>query len=412
MQQIIIEIVFFTVLAAIILSFWALMTYVWKPKRRWPGWVAYLLFIVAWFSAVRYFFLHQVELFGTLYYLWFTLFRTESYAFVFSLFLAVPALFLLAILYAIVNRIARRWAKYKSQKVTETIGSEQQDRVVSDPIGRRNFFRTVGAVVPLAALGGSSYAAFVGQHEIAITHEQFGYTNLPDGLKHYKIVQLSDIHVGPSIDLDDFDEILALALKEKPNRVVITGDLIDRVAWLPQVCEKLTAFSKQIPNGVDYILGNHEYHYDVHHIVESIKKKTPLNVLINSNIQIMGGKQPVYIAGVAYDNKRNKDNREAMITTALSGIPAHAFVILLAHHPEFFEEAIERNIPLTLAGHTHGGQIVLFDRPIVPTGTPYTKGRYTEKNSVCYVNNGTGHWFPVRVNCPREITVITFFDGK
>ena len=120
MQQIIIEIVFFTVLAAIILSFWALMTYVWKPKRRWPGWVAYLLFIVAWFSAVRYFFLHQVELFGTLYYLWFTLFRTESYAFVFSLFLAVPALFLLAILYAIVNRIARRWAKYKSQKVTGT----------------------------------------------------------------------------------------------------------------------------------------------------------------------------------------------------------------------------------------------------------------------------------------------------
>ena len=44
-------------------------------------------------------------------------------------------------------------------------------------------------------------------------------------------------------------------------------------------------------------------------------------------------------------------------------------------------------------------------------GTPYVKGRYTEKNSVCYVNNGSGHWFPIRINCPREITVITFFDG-
>jgi len=49
--------------------------------------------------------------------------------------------------------------------------------------------------------------------------------------------------------------------------------------------------------------------------------------------------------------------------------------------------------------------------PWVPIGTPYVKGRYTEKNSVCYVNNGSGHWFPIRINCPREITVITFFDG-
>ena len=61
-----------------------------------------------------------------------------------------------------------------------------------------------------------SYAAYVGQHEIEVTHESFGYTNLPPGLKDYKIVQLSDIHVGPSIDLDDLDEILKLALVEKP----------------------------------------------------------------------------------------------------------------------------------------------------------------------------------------------------
>ncbi len=98
-----------------------------------------------------------------------------------------------------------------------------------------------------------------------------------------------------------------------------------------------------------------------------------MNILVNSNIQIMGGKQPVYIAGVAYDNDREKEKREAMIDKALSGIPDYAFVILLAHHPEFFEEAIERKIPLTLSGHTHGGQIVFMGMPLVPTGTPYTK---------------------------------------
>ncbi|MDU3277692.1 MAG: metallophosphoesterase, partial [Veillonella sp.] len=182
-------------------------------------------------------------------------------------------------------------------------------------------------------------------------------------------------------------------------------------AWLPQVCERLTTFAKQIPYGVDFILGNHEYHHDVNKVLDELKHNTPMNILVNSNIQIMGGKQPVYIAGVAYDNDREKEKREAMIDKALSGIPDYAFVILLAHHPEFFEEAIERKIPLTLSGHTHGGQIVFMGMPLVPTGTPYTKGRYVEEQSVCYVNNGSGHWFPIRINCPREITVITFFDG-
>ena len=391
-MQLIINIVFLVVLAIAFLGFWGLYLYLWKPKKLWPAWLAYILVVASWFCAVRYYFLYQVDLYGTPWYEWLNLFRTESYGVVFAIFLCIPVFIILALIYALVNRI--------SHKVP-----------VEERTGRRAFFRTVGTLVPLAAMGGAGYAAYEGQREIVVTHESFGYTNLPPGLVDYKIVQLSDIHIGPSIDLDDFDEILRLALLEHPNRVVITGDLIDKIQWLPEVCDRLKVFAKQIPDGVDYILGNHEFHHDVNKIVDDIKTKTPLNVLINDNIQIMGGKQPVYIAGVSYDNERRKENREAMIDKALSGIPNNAFVILLAHHPEFFDEAIERNVPLTLAGHTHGGQIILFGMPWAPIGTPYVKGRYTEKNSVCYVNNGSGHWFPIRINCPREITVITFFDG-
>lgn len=391
-MQLIINIVFLVVLAIAFLGFWGLYLYLWKPKKLWPAWLAYILVVAGWFCAVRYYFLYQVDLYGTPWYEWLNLFRTESYGVVFAIFLCIPVFIILALIYALVNRI--------SHKVP-----------VEERTGRRAFFRTVGTLVPLAAMGGAGYAAYEGQREIVVTHESFGYTNLPPGLIDYKIVQLSDIHIGPSIDLDDFDEILRLALLEHPNRVVITGDLIDKIQWLPEVCDRLKVFAKQIPDGVDYILGNHEFHHDVNKIVDDIKTKTPLNVLINDNIQIMGGKQPVYMAGVSYDNERRKENREAMIDKALSGIPNNAFVILLAHHPEFFDEAIERNVPLTLSGHTHGGQIILFGMTWVPIGTPYVKGRYTEKNSVCYVNNGSGHWFPIRINCPREITVITFFDG-
>ena len=391
-MQLIINIVFLVVLAIAFLGFWGLYLYLWKPKKLWPAWLAYILVVASWFYVVRYYFLYQVDLYGTPWYEWLNLFRTESYGVVFAIFLCIPVFIILALIYALVNRI--------SHKVP-----------VEERTGRRAFFRTVGTLVPLAAMGGAGYAAYEGQREIVVTHESFGYTNLPPGLIDYKIVQLSDIHIGPSIDLDDFDEILRLALLEHPNRVVITGDLIDKIQWLPEVCNRLKVFAKQIPDGVDYILGNHEFHHDVNKIVDDIKTKTPLNVLINDNIQIMGGKQPVYIAGVSYDNERRKENREAMIDKALSSIPNNAFIILLAHHPEFFDEAIERNVPLTLSGHTHGGQIILFGMSWVPIGTPYVKGRYTEKNSVCYVNNGSGHWFPIRINCPREITVITFFDG-
>lgn len=335
-MQLIINIVFLVVLTIAFLGFWGLYLYLWKPKKLWPAWLAYILVVAGWFCAVRYYFLYQVDLYGTPWYEWLNLFRTESYGVVFAIFLCIPVFIILALIYALVNRI--------SHKVP-----------VEERTGRRAFFRTVGTLVPLATMGGAGYAAYEGQREIVVTHESFGYTNLPSGLADYKIVQLSDIHIGPSIDLDDFDEILRLALLEHPNRVVITGDLIDKIQWLPEVCDRLKVFAKQIPDGVDYILGNHEFHHDVNKIVDDIKTKTPLNVLINDNIQIMGGKQPVYIAGVSYDNERRKENREAMIDKALSGIPNNAFVILLAHHPEFFDEAIERNVPLTLSGHTHGG---------------------------------------------------------
>lgn len=391
-MRVLFNIIFFTILSVGLVGFWILFLNLWKPKKKWPAWIGYILIIGGWLAAVVYYMMYQADLFGTQYYPLMNLFRTESYGFLMGLFLAIPVFILLGILYWIVNKIFDK--------------TPEENRT-----GRRAFFRTAATLVPLATVGGSSYAAFAGQHEIVVTHESFGYTNLPEGLKNYKIVQLSDIHIGPCIDLDDFDEILKMALIEKPNRVVITGDLIDRLDWLPQVCERLTTFTKQIPDGVDYILGNHEYHHDVNKVLDELKMNTPMNVLVNSNIQIMGGRQPVYIAGVAYDNKREKEERERFMEKALSGIPDYAFVILLAHHPEFFEEAIERNIPLTLSGHTHGGQIVLFGMPMVPIGTPYVKGRYVEKNSVCYVNNGSGHWFPIRINCPREITVITFFDG-
>ena len=112
-------------------------------------------------------------------------------------------------------------------------------------------------------------------------------------------------------------------------------------------------------------------------------------------------------------NERRKENREAMIDRALSGIPNNAFCYsLLAHHPEFFDEAIRTQCAINLVQPLLTfGQIILFGMPWVPIGTPYVKGRYTEKNRRMLRKQritDTGSLFVLTV---REITVITFFDG-
>ena len=91
----------------------------------------------------------------------------------------------------------------------------------------------------------------------------------------------------------------------------------------------------------------------------------------------------------------------------MKGIPENGYPILLAHHPNFIPEAFRRKIPLTLSGHTHGGQINLWGMNLVPVYKPYWKGLYEEQELFAYVSRGSGHWFPVRLNCAREVTVFT-----
>jgi uncharacterized protein len=85
-----------------------------------------------------------------------------------------------------------------------------------------------------------------------------------------------------------------------------------------------------------------------------------------------------------------------------------AFPILLAHHPHAFDTAAAAGIPLTLAGHTHGGQIHVSDQVgFGPWIFRYWSGQYRLADSVCVVSNGTGNWFPVRVNAPAELIHLT-----
>lgn len=112
------------------------------------------------------------------------------------------------------------------------------------------------------------------------------------------------------------------------------------------------------------------------------------------------------LVGIVWDRNEEKTAQSVDVVAALRD-PA-AFPILLAHHPHAFDRAVEHKIPLTLAGHTHGGQVMLTSK-IGPGSAMYRywSGIYQKAGQALVVSNGTGNWFPIRINAPAEIIHLT-----
>ena len=279
----------------------------------------------------------------------------------------------------------------------------------NDPIhiGRRNFFKRTAVVVPAVVGVTGSVAAFQGNNELQLRRLQLSLKDRPEMMKGYKIGQLSDVHIGPFIGMDKLKEMVNAIASEHPHRLVITGDLIDDLAYLDEVADYLDSRVQDFPDGIDYILGNHEYRVDVERVWKRLSQ-TKMHMYRNSHQQILGGPRPVYLVGMDYHFKDDvQEENVRLLDKAMKGMPDNAYPILLAHHPNFIPEAFRWHIPLTLSGHTHGGQINLWGMNLVPVYKPYWKGLYEEQGLFAYVSRGSGHWFPVRMNCPREVTVFT-----
>ena len=274
-------------------------------------------------------------------------------------------------------------------------------------VSRRNFFKRTAVVVPAVVGVTGSVAAFQGNNELQLRKIQLALKDRPEVLKGYKIGQLSDIHIGPFIGMDKLKEMIDAVASEQPNRLVITGDLIDDLGYLDEVADYLDGRVKDFPDGIDYILGNHEYRVDVERVWKRLSQ-TKMHMYRNSHKKILDGPKPVYLVGMDYHFKDDVQGENVRaLDEAMKGIPENGYPILLAHHPNFIPEAFRRKIPLTLAGHTHGGQINLWGMNLVPVYKPYWKGLYEEQGLFAYVSRGSGHWFPVRLNCAREVTVFT-----
>ncbi len=296
----------------------------------------------------------------------------------------------------------------------KTAAADEEAAAPAGPgMTRRVFLRQALAAVPLAALGTGAQGVFGAQTELAVVRQAVVVADLPANLDGFRIGQVSDTHVGPYFDLARLDTVLTRLAAEKPDVVVMTGDFIDDLGLLEPAVARLAALQSSVPHGVYFCMGNHEYFRDPG-LVRAEMQRRGIKILVDANALIVPGSRPLYLLGVDYPavyiGRRSlgvsADKREKCFRAAGRGVPPEAVRVLIAHHSDFLFDGFAAKVPLTLAGHTHGGQVVIAGMPLLRF-QHYNRGMFRENGVYGYVSSGAGHWMPFRLGCPPEISVFT-----
>jgi len=228
-----------------------------------------------------------------------------------------------------------------------------------------------------------------------------------------RLVAISDLHVGsPYITLDKLEHMVERINTEQPDVIVMLGDyvveeMVGGHVIAPEVfAEKLKGL--RAPGGVIAVLGNHDWDYDGNAIKQAFER-VGIRVLENEATAIEHHGRSIWFAGMADYWRRNPE-----VEKALSQVPPDAPVIALTHNPDIFQRMPAR-VSLTMAGHTHGGQVnfPFFGRPVVPSdfGQRYAIGHIEEDRRHLFVTTGIGtSGLPVRFRVPPEIAVVTIVN--
>jgi len=224
------------------------------------------------------------------------------------------------------------------------------------------------------------------------------------GLDGLRIAFVSDVHAGSYMDQDDLCGLFDAVARQQPDMVCLGGDLINTRACEVRMYE---AALRRIdpPLGVFAVPGNHDHFWGKElGCWQDQLEGYGVTVLNNGGQRIERGGDTLWLAGV--DDLTEGD---PSLPDALRGSRAGEPIVLLSHHPDYFFEAAAVGVDLTLAGHTHGGQIAPFGHaPIVHSHFGYVRGAHVEVDSMLYVSRGAGlTLLPIWVGADAEVPVIT-----
>jgi uncharacterized protein len=259
-----------------------------------------------------------------------------------------------------------------------------------------------GLAVPLLALGFTFLGFLNARLPARVKRVTIPLAGLPPALAGFRIAQISDIHVGPTIKARYLQTIVDRVNALEADVVAITGDLVDgSVAELGEHVAPLAGLKAR--HGVYFVTGNHEYYSGVHGWVQELQR-LGIRVLHNEHVVLQHDGAPLVLAGVPdYTGHHFDPAHRSDPAAAVEGAPAGAPRVLLAHQPRSAAAAAQAGFDLQLSGHTHGGQFLPWTF-FVPLQQPYTAGLHQLGRLRIYVSRGTGYWGPPkRLGAPSEI---------
>jgi len=273
-----------------------------------------------------------------------------------------------------------------------------------DP-ARRKLLQAAGAGLCAAPLAGVGFG-ILRRNQFRVSEIQIPIPGLPRDLQGLRIVQITDIHLSPFLSEPEFARAIDMANETRANIALVTGDLITRPGDPLDACLRQLA-RLRAEAGVLGCLGNHEMYARVQDYVTEQGRLIGIDFLRHQARQLQFGDATLNFAGVDYQKMHSH-----YLTDAERLIQPGAVNILLSHNPDVFPVARAQGYDLTIAGHTHGGQVdveILHQHlDVARYFTPFVQGLYRKGNSSVYVSNGLGTiGMPIRLGAPAEVSVLS-----
>jgi len=273
---------------------------------------------------------------------------------------------------------------------------------------RRTFIARIAATAIAAVVtGATAIAVRSARRPAEVRRVRVRLARLPSAQNGLTIVQITDLHVGPTIGRAVVEDVVARTNALTPDIVAITGDLVDgSVSALRDAVAPLANLRAR--HGVYFVTGNHEYFSGADAWLQELPR-LGIRVLGNERVSIGDGDSSFDLAGIDDRSAHRYGGLapEAALARALEGRDSRRELVLLAHQPRSLLDAVPFGIGLQISGHTHGGQIWPFGL-LVRLQQRFFPGLHRYGDAQIYVSRGTGYWGPpMRLAEPAEITHLT-----
>ncbi len=273
--------------------------------------------------------------------------------------------------------------------------------------GRRWFLlHTTNIGVVGIAAAASGYGFYESRFGMRVERVEVPIANLPEEFAGFRIVQFTDMHIGPTIKRGFVERVAEQVAALDGDLIAFTGDLADgSVAWLSEDVAPLQDLAAKY--GKYFITGNHEYYSGPEQWIREAER-LGFDVLLNEHRELKFGGGSIILGGVTdYSAGQFIRSHRSDPAAAFARAPEGVVRVLLAHQPRSIDAAVQAGIDLQLSGHTHGGQFFPWNY-LATLGQPYIQGLHRHGRAWVYVSRGTGYWGPpLRLGIPPEITQVT-----